>query len=227
MDRWRAVEFGFLGVSGWISMMDEETRNRIDDLQRRLEETQSALEAVRALTEGRINNPYPTVFPAVLDGTATWHERAIVDGDWVDFTDGRYETDEEGEAAIIEPGDEVILLAVRDGNMFRYVPIRSISLPMYRVMSITSPTTLGGGKYWLRLQQRKEDTSYAADSSTFSFTALWEDANTDPVLGINSLFESNVHTIALTQFVRCLPTGEMAGDYPVVEIIAPFASLAC
>jgi hypothetical protein len=101
--------------------MDSETRAMFDELRNRLEETQAELENLRALTTGRIDDPYREVFVARREA-AGWQEQAIVAGEIVDFVGGRSSAGGD-DAEIIPLGSASILLRLRDGNFFRYVEV--------------------------------------------------------------------------------------------------------
>jgi len=62
---------------------------------------------------------------------------------------------------------------------------------LLRVTGFTSPSALGGAKYWARIQRRKKGTKFAANSTNFLFATFYEDEDaTVDVLLINALEQS-------------------------------------
>lgn len=107
---------------------------------------------------------------------------------------------------------------------------------LLKVISITSPVALGAGKYWCRVQKRKQNTTFAANSTHMVISDFWEDLNSDLVFLINTLDSSGsdvrlLNTGGTSGFTWAFSSGETidanSTTYPVYYALGPGVNLAC
>lgn len=97
-------------------------------------------------------------------------------------------------------------------------PGRPFLFTKLRVDGFTTPTTLGGAKYWAVAQKKIADTSINADSNKLDMTEFWEDANETKLLLVNE-YENGLptHLLAEDAIVDAVYDGSTTDASPVTR----------
>lgn len=162
---------------------------------------------------------------AIAGVTAVQVARGNIVDEWADVTDG--------DATILTSGPigtaKILYPIAGEGDTGTQWALVQLGLSppeiyVIKVTGFTSPSTLGGGKYWGRVQKRTA-TAYAK-TGNLSAASMYQDASTTDVIVVNYL-EISTHNITGNSIHFCRAAGMTADSVVVYEMITAGITFAC